>query len=75
MKNEVALFMLQEIDKKLATRKRPIDPILAHKLEKVRETVKSGADLTGTEEEILNLNYLRFTDPDRLKWGNAVRLK
>jgi hypothetical protein len=74
MKNEVAAFMIREIDAKLATRKRKIDPVLEHKLNKVREVVDAGADLSGIEEEILNLNYARFTDPNRLKWGHAVRL-
>ena len=74
MKNEVASFMIREIDAKLASRKRKIDPVLEHKLNKVREVVEAGADLSGIEEELVNLNYARFTDPDRMKWGSHVRL-
>lgn len=74
MKNEVARFMMKEIDGKLAERKRRIDPVLAHKLDQVRRTVEIGADLTGIEEEVLSLNYQRFTDPNRLKWGSHVRI-
>lgn len=74
MKNEAARFMIREIDKKIASRKRRIDPVLEHKLNKVREVVESGADLSGVEEEILTINYGRYTDPNRLKWGHAVRL-
>ena len=74
MKNEVAAFMLREIDAKLASRKRKIDPVLEHKLNKVREVVETGADLSGVEEEILKINWTRFTDPNRLKWGHAVRI-
>ena len=73
MKNEVAVFMLKEIDAKFATRKKRIDQVLAWKLDQVRRTVESGADLTGTEEAILDFNYTRFTDPNRLKWGHVVR--
>ncbi len=65
--------MLKEIDVKLGLRKRPIDKVLAWKLDQVRKTVESGADLTGTEEEILKFNWTRFTDPQRLKWGSFVR--
>ena len=73
MKNEVAVFMLKEIDVKLGLRKRPIDKVLAWKLDQVREAVNAGAVLTGEQEEILTRNYERFSDPDRLKWGHAVR--
>ena len=68
MKNEVAAFMIREIDKKLASRKRRIDPVLEHKLNKVREVVESGADLSGVEEEILKVNFERFTELARIKW-------
>lgn len=74
MKNEVARFLMKEIDAKLASRKRRIDPVLEHKLNKVRQVVASGADLSGVEEELLKINHERFTDPNRLKWGHAVRL-
>jgi len=66
--------MIKEIDVKLGLRKRPIDKVLAWKLDQVRKTVDSGADLTGTEEKILNFNWQRFTDPIRLKWGSHVRI-
>jgi hypothetical protein len=73
MKNEVAAFMMREIDARIAKRKRKLDLVLEWKLDRVREVVETGVDIGGLFEEILKRNYERFSDPDRLKWGHAVR--
>lgn len=71
MKNEVARFMLKEIDDKLRYRRK--DAFLLRRLESIRPTIEAGADLTGSEEAWLDVTWQRMTDPARLKWGNAVR--
>jgi hypothetical protein len=68
MKNEVAKFMMKEIDARIARRKRPLDPVLAHKLGHVREAVNAGAVLTGEQEAFLKRSYEWNTDPARIKW-------
>ena len=73
MNSEVARFMMSQIDERVARRKRPLDIVLAWKLDRVRDAVNAGAVLTGEQEEILTRNYERFSDPDRLKWGHVVR--
>ena len=73
MKNEVAKFMMQQIDERIAKRKRRLDLVLEHKLNLLRFEIDGGRDITGADEEILKNNYGRFTDPTRLKWGHAVR--
>lgn len=74
MKQDVAAFMMQQIDEHISKRKRPLDIVLAWKLDRVREAVASGKELTHEQEQTLEKNYLRFTDPTRLKWGTHVRI-
>ena len=73
MKNEVARFMMREIDARIAKRKRRLDLVLEHKLNQLRFEVDGGREITGASEDLLKRNYERFSDPDRLKWGHAVR--
>ncbi len=75
MDHAVAKFMMGQIDERVAKRKRPLDIVLAWKLDRVREVVNAGRELTGAQEEILQRNYERFSDPDRLKWGSHVRIR
>ena len=73
--NEVARFMMQQIDERVAKRKRPLDIVLAWRLDRIREVVAAGYVLTGEQEQTLTRNYERFSDPDRLKWGSHVRIR
>lgn len=75
MNNEVARFMMQQIDERVAKRKRPLDIVLAWRLDRIREVVAAGYVLTGEQEQTLTRNYERFSDPDRLKWGSHVRIR
>lgn len=74
MKNEVARFMLKEIDARIAKRRRAIDKILNHKIDQVRFKVERGYDLDPQDSIFLEKQYERFSDPDRLKWGAHVRI-
>lgn len=53
---------------RIARRKRPLDIVLAWKLDKVREAVNAGAVLTGEQEAFLKRSYEWNTDPARIKW-------
>jgi|GEM_PF-6617166 len=67
--------MMQQIDERVAKRKRPLDIVLAWRLDRIREVVAAGYVLTGEQEQTLTRNYERFSDPDRLKWGSHVRIR
>ncbi len=68
MKNTLAAFMVKEIDARIAKRKRPIDKVLAFKISVLRAKVTAGLNLTTPDANFLEQNYLRFTDPTRIKW-------
>ena len=74
MNPEVAQFMMSQIDERVAKRKRPLDKVLAWKLDRVREIVTAGKEMTAAQAELLLKNYERFSDPDRMKWGAHVRI-
>lgn len=74
MKNEVAVFMLNQINERIRKRKRPIDPVLAFKIDQVQNRAILGRDLNSEDSIFLTKQYERFSDPDRLKWGSHVRI-
>lgn len=74
MNNEVAQFMISQIDQRVAMRKRPLDKVLAWKLSRVREAIIARQTLTLAQADLLLKNYGRFSDPDRMKWGSHVRI-
>ena len=74
MDHAVAKFMMGQIDERVAKRKRPLDKVLAWKLDRVREIVTAGKEMTAAQAELLLKNYERFSDPDRMKWGAHVRI-
>jgi hypothetical protein len=73
VKNEVAKFMLKEIDEKIAKRRKSLAFSSSILLVRVRSRIEAGGDLGANDAECFQQLWQRMTDPARLKWGNFVR--
>ena len=68
MNAEASLFMLKEIDARIAKRRRPVPTFVTSQIEQIRFKAVRGYDLDVRETVFLKDQYERMTDPSRIKW-------
>jgi hypothetical protein len=68
MDNAAAKWMLEEIDTRVARRRRPVPDGTLIRLRVVRFKIDNGSRLDQYDAQFLTQLYERMTEPARIKW-------